>query len=66
MSGDAELVARAAHARAQDLRREASRAASAGELAPFTRADLLRLLAGQWEQFGAGISARLGSESDLT
>jgi hypothetical protein len=63
---DAELVARSAHARAEDLRRDAARAASAGELAPFTRADLLRLLASQWDKFAAGISSRLGQESDLT
>jgi hypothetical protein len=66
VSADAELVARAAHARAEDLRREASKAANTGELAPFTRADLLRLLASQWDKFAAGISTRLGQESDLS
>lgn len=63
---DAELVARAAQARAQDLRREASHAAGTGELAPFTRAELLRLMAAHWDRFAAGISTRLGQESDLT
>lgn len=62
---DAELVARAAQARAEDLRREASKAAGTGELAPFTRGELLRLLAAQWDRFAAGISTRLGQESDL-
>lgn len=63
---DAELVARAAHARAEALRRDASHAAGRGELAPFTRAELLRLMATQWDQFAAGISTRLGQENDLT
>jgi hypothetical protein len=67
VAADAELIARALHARAGGLEARADHLEREEEDPPPMRKNqVLRLLAAEFHSLASAISSRLGQESDLT